>query len=410
MIGVTRGVYPRAMPFDVAYVRGLIPSLGDGWIHLDPQAGMQVPDSVATAVTTSFRHLAAAPGGVYPSARASADVTDSARRAIADLVGGDAAGVVLGPSRYSLLACLAEALSPHAFLRGDVVVTRQDDEPNIVPWVRAAERYAGRIRWAEVDVESGALPAWQFGDLITPETEVVAVTLASSTTGAITDIGEITPLVREAGALFVVDATNAAPYLSLDIHELGADVLVVSAERWGGPRMSAMVFREPQVIDRLRLMSMDPGAKGPARLEPEPHQGSMLAGLVASVEHIAGLDEEGIGKRRRRLITSLDGVYEYLQRLTYYLVTTLTQLNHVNVVGTEENRVPLVSFTVDGVSADKVVRRLADNGVCALADVPHRALVRMGAPEFGGAVTVGLAPYSTPYEVDHLVRTLGSLA
>ena len=67
-------------------------------------------------------------------------------------------------------------------------------------------------------------------------------------------------------------------------------------------------------------------------------------------------------------------------------------------------------FTVESVGADKVVRRLADNGVCALADLPNRALARMGAPDFGGAVTVGLAPYSTPYEVDHLVRTLGSLA
>ncbi|GAC84749.1 hypothetical protein GP2_025_00680 [Gordonia paraffinivorans NBRC 108238] len=398
------------MTFDVAYVRGLIPSLGDGWIHLDPQAGMQVPDSVATAVTTSFRHLATAPGGVYPSARAAAEVTDSARRAIADLVGGDAAGVVLGASRYALLSVLAEALAPHAFVRGDLVVTRQDDEPNIVPWLRAAERYAGRIRWAEVDVETGALPTWQFGELITPDTEIVAVTLASSTIGAITDIGEIAPLARQSGALLVVDATSAAPYLTLDIDELGADVLVVSAERWGGPRVSAMVFREPRVIDRLKMMSMDPTATGPARLEPEPLQPSLLAGLVASVEHLAGLDEDVIGKRRRRLVASMDGVYEYLQRLGYYLMSTLSQLNHVNVVGAEENRVPLVSFTVDSVGAKDVVRRLADNGVCALADVPNRALVRMGAPDFGGAVTVGLAPYSTPYEVDHLVRTLGSLA
>ena len=59
--------------------------------------------------------------------------------------------------------------------------------------------------------------------------------------------------------------------------------------------------------------------------------------------------------------------------------------------------------------AREVVRRLADNGICALGDLPNRALSRMGADDFGGAVTIGLAPYSTPYEVDHLVRTLGSL-
>ncbi len=128
-------------------------------------------------------------------------------------------------------------------------------------------------------------------------------------------------------------------------------MLVVSAERWGGPRVSAMVFREPRVIDRLKMMSMDPTATGPARLEPEPLQPSLLAGLVASVEHLAGLDEDVIGKRRRGLVASMDGVYEYLQRLGYYLMSTLSQLNHVNVVGAEENRVPLVSFTVDSVGA-----------------------------------------------------------
>ena len=79
----------------------------------------------------------------------------------------------------------------------------------------------------------------------------------------------------------MVDATNAAPYLPLDIHELGADVLVVSAERWGGPRMAAMAFREPHTIDRLRMVSMNPRAVGPERLELEPHQGALLAGLVA---------------------------------------------------------------------------------------------------------------------------------
>ncbi|GAC67721.1 cysteine desulfurase-like protein [Gordonia soli] len=397
------------MAFDVAAVRGLFPSLGDGWIHLDPQVGMQIPDSVATAVSAGFRQLVSAPGGVYPAAHASAEMVDTARRAVADLVAADSAGIVLGPSRAVLLAGLAEAMTPETWLRGDVVVTRQDDEPNIVPWVRTADRFGGRVRWAEVDVETGALPAWQFADLLSEKTAVVAVTLASSTTGAITDIAEVAKQVHEVGATLIVDATSAAPYISLDIDELAADVMVVSAERWGGPRIAALAFRNPRMIDRLRPLSMDPRATGPARLEPEPHAGALLAGLVASVEHLASLDDTAIGKRRRRLVKALDGVYEYLQRLTFYLISTLQHLNQVNVVGTIEHRIPAVSFTFEGVSADKVVRRLADNGICALADVPSRALHRVGVDDFGGAVTVGLGPYSTPYEVDHLVRTLGSL-
>ncbi|NDZ95648.1 cysteine desulfurase-like protein [Streptomyces sp. SID6673] len=397
------------MAFDVAHVRGLFPSLGDGWIHLDPQAGLQIPDSVASAVSKGFRQLGAAPGGVYPAARASAEVVDGARRAIADLMAADSAAVVLGPSRSALLSGLAEAMPVTSWLGGNVVLSRQDDEPNIVPWLRVADRHGARTRWAEVDVETGALPTWQYRDLIDERTNVVAVTLASSTVGAITDVGAIATMARAAGALLVVDATSAAPYLPLDIGELGADVLIVSAERWGGPRVAAMGFRSTAAMDRLRSLAMDPRAVGPARLEPEPHQGALLAGLVASVEHLAALDDDAIGKRRRRLVTALDGVNEYLRRLTFYLTTTLQHLNQVSLVGTVEDRVPAVSFTFDGVSADKVVRRLADNGICALADVPSRALTRLGAGDFGGAVTVGLGPYSTPYEVDHLARALGSL-
>src|SRR5690606_40713928 len=87
------------------------PSLGDGWIHLDPQAGMLVPDSVSRAVSTGFRTTSFSHVGRHGAARRSAAVLDAAREAVADLVGGDPAGVVLGPDRAVLLAWLAESLS-----------------------------------------------------------------------------------------------------------------------------------------------------------------------------------------------------------------------------------------------------------------------------------------------------------
>ncbi|MFW0789694.1 cysteine desulfurase-like protein [Gordonia sp. CPCC 205333] len=398
------------MTFDVAHARGLFPSLGDGWIHFDPQAGMQIPDAVASAVSTGFRSLVSAPGGVYPGSQATLDVVSTARRAIADLLAADAAGVVLGPSVAALIGNLADAYGTQRWWGTEVLLSKVDDEANIVPWLRHASALGARVRWAEMDIETGQLPTEQFADLISDATKIVAVTLASSTTGALTDISEIATLAHGAGAKLIVDASSAAPYLSLDIAELGADVVVVSADRWGGPRVAAMVFADPAEIDGLEMLSIDPTASGPARLEVGQHQGALLAGVIASVEHLASIDDDAIGKRRRRLVTSLDGLYEYLQRLMFYLINSLENLNPVRVFGTAENRIPLVSFTVDGVSGDKVVRRLADNGICALTAVPSRALAQAGVDEADGAVTIGLAPYSTPYEVDHLVRTLASLA
>ncbi|MEZ5212506.1 aminotransferase class V-fold PLP-dependent enzyme [Gordonia sp. PP30] len=395
------------MAFDVASVRGLFPTLGDGWIHFDAGAGLQIPDAVASAMSTGVRALPVDPSGVGPQAEAAADAERTARRAVADLTGADPAGVVLGPSRSALVTALSDAL-PASDWTGEVICSRLDDEATIVPWLRGARAHGASVRWAEIDVSDGTLPAWQYGDLVTGRTKIVAVTLASSVTGAIVDVAQIANYAHSSGALLVVDASAVAPYARMSIGELGADVLLVSPERWGGPRMAAMAFAEPDRIERLGRVSMDPGSTGPARLEAEPMAGPLLAGLVASVEHLAGLDGAAAGKRRQRLTTSLEAAYEYGQRLTQYLINSLIHLGRVRVIGDDAHRIPVVSIVVEGVTAAAVCRRLADNGISAQCDVPSRALARIGASEAGGAVTIGLGPYALPYEIDQLARVLGS--
>ena len=149
------------MAYDVARVRGLHPSLGDGWVHMDAQNGVLLPDSVSRAVSTAFRGSMPTPSGPHPSARRSAAVLDAARRAVADLVNADPSGVVLGADRAVLLTSLADAASARVGLGCEVVVTRLDDEANIAPWLRAANRYGAKVKWAEVDIETGELPIWQ---------------------------------------------------------------------------------------------------------------------------------------------------------------------------------------------------------------------------------------------------------
>ncbi|MFT4085837.1 MAG: aminotransferase class V-fold PLP-dependent enzyme [Gordonia sp. (in: high G+C Gram-positive bacteria)] len=395
------------MPFDVASVRGQFPTLGDGWIHMDARDGMQIPASVATAWTEAVTAFPVSPRGLSPQAVAAAGTETAARQAVADLLEADPGGIVFAPSRNALITALADAL-PRAVWEGEIILSRLDDESNIVPWLRAARRYGAQVRWAEVDVTDGTLPPWQFEDLINDRTTLIAVTLATSTTGAITDIGQIAGYARGSGALLVVDASSAAPYVRVDIAETGADAVLVSPERWGGPRMAAMALADPSVLADWSSVSLQPGESGPRRLEPELVGAPELAALVASVEHLAGLDPSAAGDRRARLTGSMDELYEYLQRLTFYLVNALQHLGRVQVIGPDAHRVPVVTFTVDGVPAEQVCRRLADNGISALHDVPNRALVRIGVADFGGAVTVALAPYSTPYEVDQLARALGS--
>lgn len=397
------------MAYDVARVRGLHPSLGDGWVHFDAQNGMLVPDSVATTVSTAFRGSMPTAVGPHPSARRSAAVLTAARQAVADLVNGDPRGVVLGADRAHLLTSLAEASSARVGLGYEVVVTRLDDEANIAPWLRAANRYGAKVKWAEVDIETGELPAWQWEGLIDKPTRLVAIASASSTLGTVTDLREVTKLTHEVGGLVVVDHSAAAPYRLLDLDETDADVVALNAVLWGGPPIGALVFRDPSLIDSFGSVSLNPYATGPARLEVGVHQFGLLAGVVASIEYLSTLDEAASGTRRERLALSMQSAASYMSRLFDYLLTSLRSLPLVMVIGNPESRVPVLSFAVRDVPAERVVQRLADNGILAISNASSRVLDVIGVNDIGGAVTVGLSHYSTTAEVDQLVRALASL-
>ncbi|GAT13038.1 aminotransferase [Mycolicibacterium thermoresistibile] len=378
-------------------------------MHFDAQNGMLLPDAVATSVSTAFRGSMSTTAGPHPSARRSAAVLHAARQAIADFVNADPRGVVLGADRAILLSLLADAASSRVGLGYEVVVSRLDDEANIAPWLRAANRYGAKVRWAEVDIETGELPAWQWESLIGRSTRLVAVSSASSTLGTITDLQLMTKLVHDVGGLVVLDHSAAAPYRLIDIDDLDADVIALNAVAWGGPPIGALVFRDPAIIDSFSSMSLNPFATGPARLELGLHQFGLLGGVVASIEYLAGLDESATGSRRERLAISMESANAYVDRVFDYLLASLQSLPRVMVIGNPESRIPALSFAVHDVTAERVVQHLADHGILAIANTSSRVLDVIGVNDIGGAVTLGLGHYTTTAEVDQLIRALAAL-
>ncbi|MBW0119096.1 aminotransferase class V-fold PLP-dependent enzyme, partial [Pseudonocardia abyssalis] len=383
------------MPYDVARVRGLIPALGDGWIRLDATAGMQPPEGVVSAVSGAFRRSRSAVGAPFPASRQSADVDvdAEARLAIADLVGADPRGVVLGPGGPAeLLRRLADAVGDTWAAGDEIVVSRLDDAANVAPWLWAAGRRDVGVRWAEIDIETCELPTWQFDDLLTDATRVVAITAASGQVGTRVDVAAVAERTRGTGALLVVDACAAAAYGPVRMDPLGADVIALDAAAWGGPHVGALAFRTPALLDRLTACSLDPGARGPQRLEIGPQSFPQLAGLVASVDHLAALDDTATGTRRERLLTSLDELQFHQERLVDDLLLDLIG-SGVTVLGPPRHRIPAVAFT-HALPAVDVADHLARHGICVLPDTGERGvLAHLGTAEIGGVVRVGLGHY-----------------
>src|SRR3954465_8335528 len=201
---------------DVARVRGLFPGLADGFVHTDGPAGSLLPEGVSRAIAHALRVPIANRGGVFPAAGRAEAIVTAARAAIADLVGGAPAGVVLGPNMTTLTYSVARPLAATWRPGDEVVVSRLDHDANIRPWLQMAERTGALVRWAEVDIETGELPAWQYDELLTERTRLVAVTAASNAIGTRPDVAAIAARAHEAGAVGYVDGAHAAPPTPLD--------------------------------------------------------------------------------------------------------------------------------------------------------------------------------------------------
>ena len=205
----------------------------------------------------------------------------------------------------------------------------------------------------------------------------------------------------------VVDAAGAAPTRMSTSSELGADVVAVERAAWGGPQSARWSSAIPDLLDRIPSMSLNPSAKGAERLEVGGHQYALLAGLVARSTILAALDESATGTRRERLELSISSLQDYHDGLFDHLMKVSEFLDHVMVIGRCAHAGPHVSFTVEGMPAVKVVRATRRQAHRHRQRIHggSRLLDALGVNDEGGAVTIGLAPYTTRYEIDQLVSS-----
>jgi cysteine desulfurase family protein (TIGR01976 family) len=401
------------MTFDVARVRACYPALADGYAYLDGAAGTQAPASVIEAIAAAYRGGIGNTGEVFPASRRSDAITAECRRAIADLTGGEPDGVILGPNMTTLTYRLANTLATTWRPGDEVVVSRLDHDANIRPWVQAAARAGATVRWAEVALPSGELPAGQYAALITDRTRLVAVTAASNLIGTRPDVPSIAALARAAGALMYVDGVHATPHGPVDIRALGADFYATSAYKWSGPHIGA-VIASPALLETLRPDKLAPAPDSvPDRFEWGTLPFADLAGVTAAVEHLAGLDGPAAGRNRRdRILASMRAAEQHELALFGRLRAGLEQLPQVTLFGKAANRTATAYFTVAGKSPAQVTAHLAARRINAWSgdNYAFELAGALGVRDSGGAVRAGLVHYNDESDVGRLLEAVAGLA
>ena len=396
---------------DVARIRSAYPALADGYAYLDGAAGTQVPTTVIDAIAGAYRAGLGNVGGTFPASDRSGAIVAACRAAVADLVGGRPEGVVLGPNMTTLTYRFAATLAATWRPGDEVVLSRLDHDANVRPWVQAAARAGATVRWAEVDLPAGELPAEQYEQLVGERTRLVAVSAASNVLGTRPDVAAISGLAHRAGALVYVDGVHATAHGPVDMAALGADFYATSAYKWCGPHVGAVVV-DPSVLgDLLPDKLASSPDEIPDRFETGTAPFADLAGVTAAVEHLAGLDEGAIGTRRERLLASMAAAEAHELELFQTLVDGLAAMPAVTTYGAAERRTATAYFTVAGHTPRAVAEHLAGHRINVWNghNYAWELTAALGIRDAGSAVRAGLVHYNDAQDVERLLEALERL-
>lgn len=378
--------------------RERFPGLGDDWVRLDGPAGTQAVDAAIEAAAAWWRSGDPANAhGRFPQATATDALVWSARRACAELLGGEPEGVVFGESMTSLTMRFAAAVGRTLGPGDEVVVTRLDHDGNVRPWVVAAERAGATVRFAEPDRDTLALDPEHVAAVLTDRTRWVAFTATSNVVGSAPDVAAICGLARAAGARTYVDAVAAAPHRRIDRRGWGADAVVCSAYKWYGPHVGALAA-DPSLLagphpDKL-LPSPD---TVPERWELGTLPFEQLAGVRAAARFV--LDE----------VVPLGWAEE--QALGDKLDAGLRAIEKVAVLGERRpGDAPTRWFTASGFEPDELARRLAEHRIAVWSGTNYawETAHWLGLGD-AGAVRAGLVHYNDATDVDRFLDALAQI-
>ncbi|GAB3667952.1 cysteine desulfurase [Nocardioides korecus] len=298
---------------------------------------------------------------------------------------------------------LAWATGDLAVGEGDrVVITEMEHHSNIVPWQLLTQRTGAELRWFGL-TEDGQLDLSNIDELITERTKVVSLTWVSNMLGTINPVAEIARRAHEVGAIVVVDASQAAPQLPVDVQAVDADFLVFTGHKVTGPTGIGVLWGRADLLGQL-----PPFMGGGEMIETVSMERSTYAGIPHRFE--AGtppiVEAVGLGTAVDYLTEiGLDDIHRHEQAVTGYLLEGLASLGGVRVMGPLDPtlRGGAVSFEVDGVHPHDVSQLLDSRGIAVRAG--HHC-AKPAHKRFGvqSSTRASSYLYTTPAEIDALVE------
>ena len=397
--------------FDVARVRSDFPILGrevngKPLVYLDNGASAQKPQVVIDAMNQAYSmEYANVHRGMHYLSNLATDRYEAVRGKIARFLNaGSEDEIVFTSGATEGINLVSYGWAAPRLQPGDeIVLSIMEHHANIVPWHFLRERQGVVLKWVDVDANGDLDPA-AIINAIGPRTRLVAVTHMSNVLGTVVDIAAISTGAHNLGVPVLVDGSQAAVHMPVDVQSLGCDFYAITGHKLYGPSGSGAIF-----ISRDRMAEMRPFMGGgdmirdvgrdfvayndaPMKFEAGTPGIVQQIGLGVALDYMTGLGMSQIAAHER-------GLRDYAR-------SRLAGLNWLQVQGNSVSKGAIFSFTLDGPAHAHDISTVLDKRGIAVRAGTHCAMPLMAHMGVSATCRASFGLYNTVGEVDALISAL----
>ena len=397
--------------FDIAKVRADFPILsrnvnGKPLVYLDSGASAQKPQVVIDAITRGYaEEYANVHRGLHYLSNLATDKYESVRGKIARFINAPSEDdIVLNSGTTEGINMVAYGWAMPRMQAGDeIILSIMEHHANIVPWHFLRERQGVVIKWVDVDAK-GDLDPQKVLDAITPKTKLIAITHMSNVLGTVVDVKTITAGAHEKGVPVLIDGSQAAVHMPVDVADIGCDFYAVTGHKLYGPSGSGAIF-----VAKDRMAEMRPFLGGGDMIKDVSrdtvtyNDSPMMfeAGTPGIVQTI------GLGVALDYMTDlGMDNIAAHELALRDYASTRLSGLNWLQVQGNSATKGAIFSFTLDGAAHAHDISTVLDKRGVAVRAGSHCAMPLMDHLGETATCRASFGVYNTTQDVDVLVDAL----
>jgi cysteine desulfurase/selenocysteine lyase len=397
--------------FDVNAIRADFPILsrqvnGKPLVYLDNGASAQKPKVVIDAITQAYSmEYANVHRGLHYLSNLATDKYEAVRGIVARFLNAPSEDeIVFTTGTTEGINMISYAWAAPRMQAGDeIVLSVMEHHANIVPWHFLRDRLGVVLRWVDCDATGDLDPA-KVIDAIGPRTKLVAITQMSNVLGTVVDVASICRAAREKGVPVLVDGSQAAVHMPVDVQAMGCDFYAITGHKLYGPSGSGAIF-----IRRDRMAEMQPFLGGGDMIREVTRDAvtyndppmKFEAGTPGIVQQI------GMGVALNYLMAiGMDRIAAHERKLRDYAQDRLSGLNWLNIQGNSSSKGAIFSFTLDGAAHAHDISTVLDKRGIAVRAGTHCAMPLMEHMGVGATCRASFAMYNTTDEVDALVSAL----